>query len=78
MKNCYFIIYESFSSSFDNWSRVRDVYVPFEKEKEFADMIADSQIVISDGGHLNAESGYCEFSDLLKYVEQKIRIVQLS
>lgn len=46
-----------------------DPYVPFEKEKEFADTVADSQIVIPGGGHLNAESGYREFSDLLKYVE---------
>ena len=45
-----------------------DPYVKYEKEKEFADIIADKQIIIDDGGHLNSESGYSEFTDLLKYI----------
>lgn len=45
-----------------------DPYVTFEKEKEFADLIADKQIVIPNGGHLNAESGYSEFKELLEYI----------
>lgn len=45
-----------------------DPYVKYEKEKEFADAIADKQIVIENGGHLNSESGYTEFEELLKYV----------
>lgn len=45
-----------------------DPYVKYEKEKEFADAIATRQIVIKDGGHLNSESGYAEFSELLKYI----------
>ena len=45
-----------------------DPYVKYEKEKEFADTITDNQILISGGGHLNAESGYTNFSDLLKYL----------
>ena len=45
-----------------------DPYVKYEKEKEFADTISDKQIIIEDGGHLNSESGYSEFPDLLKYI----------
>lgn len=45
-----------------------DPYVTFGKEKEFADMIASTQIVIQNGGHLNSESGYDEFEELLKYI----------
>src|SRR5574344_16843 len=45
-----------------------DPYVKYEVEKKFADTIADEQIIIEDGGHLNAEYGYTEFVDLLKYL----------
>ncbi len=45
-----------------------DPYVKYEKEKEFADTITDNQILISGGGHLNSESGYTEFTELLKYI----------
>ena len=45
-----------------------DPYVKYEKEKEFADTITNNQVVIKDGGHLNSESGYIEFSELLKYL----------
>ena len=45
-----------------------DPYVKYEKEKEFADIITDNQIIIKDGGHLNSESGYIEFSELLKHL----------
>ena len=45
-----------------------DPYVTFDKEKEFADMIASTQVVIQNGGHLNSESGYDEFEELLKYI----------
>lgn len=45
-----------------------DPYVKYEKEKEFADAITKNQILINGGGHLNAESGYNEFPDLLKYL----------
>ena len=45
-----------------------DPYVKYEVEKEFADTIATKQILINNGGHLNTESGYSEFSDLLKYI----------
>lgn len=45
-----------------------DLYVKYEIEKEFADTIATKQIVINDGGHLNSESGYTEFKELLEYI----------
>lgn len=45
-----------------------DPYVKYETEKEFADKIATKQIVIDDGGHLNSESGYTEFPQLLEYL----------
>lgn len=45
-----------------------DPYVKYEVEKEFADTIATKQIIIDDGGHLNAESGYTEFKQLLEYL----------
>jgi len=45
-----------------------DPYVKYEAEKEFADTITNNQIVIDDGGHLNSESGYTEFNDLLKFI----------
>ena len=45
-----------------------DPYVKYEAEKEFADTITENQTLISGGGHLNSESGYTEFTELLKYV----------
>lgn len=43
-----------------------DPYVKYDVEKEFADTIATKQIVIENGGHLNSESGYTEFPELLE------------
>lgn len=45
-----------------------DPYVKYEAEKKFADTITKNQITISGGGHLNSESGYTEFEELLKYI----------
>lgn len=45
-----------------------DPYVKFESEVEFANTVTDKQIIIPGGGHLNSESGYSEFSELLKYI----------
>ena len=45
-----------------------DPYVRYETEKEFADTITENQIMISGGGHLNSESGYTEFTDLLMFI----------
>lgn len=45
-----------------------DPYVPYEKEKEFADRVSDRREIIKGGGHLNAETGYTRFNELLKYL----------
>lgn len=45
-----------------------DSYVKYEAEKEFANTITTNQIIIKNGGHLNSESGYEEFDDLVKYI----------
>lgn len=45
-----------------------DPYVKYEAEKEFADTITENHIMISGGGHLNSESGYTEFTELLKNI----------
>ena len=45
-----------------------DPYVKYEAEKEFANTITTNQIIIKNGGHLNSESGYEEFDDLVKYI----------
>ena len=69
------------SMYFDNLSNVKnycndivcfysnnDPYVKYEAEKEFANTITENQILISGGGHLNSESGYTEFKELLEYL----------
>lgn len=61
MKDNYFIIHGSFSSPFSNWIP----YLRNEVEKAFADTIATKQNIIPNGGHLNTESGYQEFQELL-------------
>lgn len=45
-----------------------DPYVKYEVEKQFVDATTNNQIMISGGGHLNSESGYTEFKDLLNYL----------
>ncbi len=42
-----------------------DPYVKYDAEKDFADKISTKQYCISGGGHLNAESNYSEFKELL-------------
>ena len=43
-----------------------DPYVKYEVEKEFADTLTDKQIIIKNGGHVNAESGYTKFDEILE------------
>lgn len=45
-----------------------DPYVSFEIEKDFADTISDKQIIIKNGGHINAESGYQKFEEILNEI----------
>ena len=44
-----------------------DPYVKYDAEKEFADTISTKQYCIHNGGHLNAESNYIVFKELLNY-----------
>ena len=45
-----------------------DPYVKYEVEKEFADKIATEQILIPNAGHINSESGYDTFEDIVSYL----------
>lgn len=45
-----------------------DPYVKYEVEKEFADTIATEQICIPNAGHINSESGYDTFEDIVSYL----------
>ena len=70
MKN-YFVIHGSFGSPFGNWfSWLYDFieYVKYESEKEFADKIATEQVFIPNAGHINSESGYGTFEDIVSYL----------
>jgi len=44
-----------------------DPYVKYDVEKYFADSISTEQYCIHNGGHLNAESNYIEFKELLSH-----------
>ena len=39
-----------------------------QAEKEFADVVSHKQILVKDGGHLNSESGYNTFEELLNFI----------
>jgi len=43
-------------------------YVKYEVEKEFADKIATEQVFIPNTGHINSESGYDTFEDIVSYL----------
>lgn len=43
-----------------------DPYVKYDTEKEFADKLTDKQYIIKNGGHINAETGYTKFEEILK------------
>ena len=45
-----------------------DPYVKFEVEKSFADTVSSEQYIVKNGGHINAESGYIKFEEILKYI----------
>ena len=45
-----------------------DPYVNYEVEKDFADKIATEQILIPNGGHINSESGYDTFEEIVSYL----------
>ena len=45
-----------------------DPYVKLEAEKEFADAIATEKILIPNAGHINSESGFDTFEDVVQYL----------
>ena len=45
-----------------------DPYVTFEKEKEFADIVATEQVLLKGAGHINAESGFDTFENIVDYL----------
>ena len=45
-----------------------DQDLEFEVEKSFADTVSNEQYVIKNGGHINAESGYTQFEEILKEI----------
>ena len=45
-----------------------DPYVKYDVEKTFADKLTDKQYIIKNGGHINAETGYTKFEEILKEI----------
>ena len=45
-----------------------DPYVKYDVEKDFADKIATEQVLIPNAGHINSESGYDTFEDIVNYI----------
>lgn len=45
-----------------------DPYVPFDVEKQFADTVASKQILVKGGGHINSESGFDKFEEILDQI----------
>jgi predicted alpha/beta hydrolase family esterase len=52
----------------ENWNEDNDPYVKYEVEKDFANKIATEQILIPNAGHINSESGYDTFEDIVSYL----------
>lgn len=46
-----------------------DPYVAFDAEKDFADTLTNRQYIIKNAGHINSESGYDKFYDILKILD---------
>jgi len=42
-----------------------DPYVKYEEEKDFADKVATEQILLRGAGHINSESGYDVFEEIV-------------
>ena len=45
-----------------------DPYVKYEVEKDFAYKIGTKQVLIPNAGHINSESGYDTFEELVNYI----------
>jgi len=46
-----------------------DPYLKLEYLENFADEVGDKKEIIKNGGHLNEESGYDKFEEILKYID---------
>ena len=60
-----------FVCGFNNYLGINeeyDAYVKYEVEEDFADKIATEQILIPNAGHINSESGYDVFEDIVSYL----------
>ena len=53
---------------FQNYESNNDPYVKYEVEKEFADTIATEQICIPNAGHINSESGFDTFENIVSFL----------
>jgi len=45
-----------------------DPYVKYEVEKDFANIVGAEQVFIPNAGHINSESGYDTFEDIVNYL----------
>lgn len=45
-----------------------DQYVKYEVEKDFADKIATEKVLVPNAGHINTESGYDTFEEIVPYL----------
>lgn len=45
-----------------------DPYVSYEAEKEFVDTIASEEVLMLKAGHINSESGYDTFEEMVNYL----------
>ena len=45
-----------------------DPYVKLEAEKEFADSVSTEQILLPNAGHINSESGFNTFEEIVPYL----------
>ena len=45
-----------------------DPYVKYEVEKDFANKVATEQIILPGAGHINSESGYDTFEEIVSYL----------
>ncbi len=45
-----------------------DPYVKYEAEKDFVSKVATEEVFIPKAGHINSESGYTTFEDIISYL----------
>jgi len=45
-----------------------DPYVKFDAEKDFADKIATEQVLLHNAGHINGDSGFDTFEEIVSYL----------